>query len=151
MEKKPAQIFDMDGTLVNVDAIRHHVIGKAKNFDEFHARAIDAPSNFEVATMLYRAKEIHGHDIIIVTARKEQWRAQTSFWLAMHQIPSDALFMRGNQDGRPDYEVKKGILHRIRQMWDVVHATDDNPAVIALWESEGIPTTRVGNWNGVSE
>lgn len=146
MEKKPAQIFDMDGTLVNVDAIRHHVMGVPKNFDEFHSRAIDAPSNFEVVTMLYRAKEIHSHDIIIVTARKEQWRAQTSFWLAMHQIPSDALFMRNNNDGRPDYEVKKGILHRIRQCWEVVHATDDNPAVIALWESEGIPTTRVGNW-----
>jgi phosphoglycolate phosphatase-like HAD superfamily hydrolase len=146
MTKPTAQIFDMDGTLVNVDKLLHHVKGENKDFNAFHAGAIDAPYNPKVVAMVDRARE-NGHAIIVVTARKERWRAETSFWLAMHLVPSDALFMRSNRDNRPDYEVKAGILHRIRQYWDVVHATDDNPAVIKLWESEGIPTTKIGNWN----
>jgi hypothetical protein len=65
----------------------------------------------------------------------------------MHDVPSDALFMRGNLDNRKDYEVKKDILSTIRQAWNPIHAWDDNPSIIKLWTEEKIPCTIVDGWD----
>jgi hypothetical protein len=69
-------------------------------------------------------------------------------WLAKNNIRSHALFMRQDDDNRPDYEVKKDILDKISNYWHVLHAVDDNPNVIRLWEDHGIPTTKIGTWDG---
>ena len=88
------------------------------------------------------------HAIIIVTSRKEKWRGLTSMWLAKNDARSHALFMRADDDHRPDYEVKKDILNKINNYWTVIHAVDDNPSVIKLWEDYKIPTTKIGTWDG---
>lgn len=145
MSKRPAVIFDMDGTLADVSAIRHYVAQAPKDFDKFHAESVNCPPHewvAESARNLSRA----GYDILVVTARKHRWRHQTAWWLGMHNIPSDALFMRADGDQRKDVEVKRDILASIREVWDVVYAYDDNPAIIALWRSEGIPVTVVPGW-----
>jgi len=150
MNNKPkAIIFDMDGTLANVSGIRHYLRPtpphRSKNFDAFHAESVDCPPN---PAVLNHAMVAHllGHQIIIVTARRARWRHHTAWWLALHGVPSDAMFMRGDKDNRPDYNVKSDILDAISHTWDVVHAVDDNPAVIALWQERGIPTTIVEGW-----
>jgi phosphoglycolate phosphatase-like HAD superfamily hydrolase len=147
--KPTAIIFDMDGTLANVSAIRHYLrptpTHRGKNFDAFHAASVDCPPNAAVVSHAMVA-HLLGHAIIIVTARKAMWRDHTAWWLAMHGVPSDAMFMRGNKDSRPDYLVKKDILDAMLHTWDVVHAVDDNPSVIALWQEHGIPTTIVEGW-----
>lgn len=89
-----------------------------------------------------------GHSVLIVTSRKDKWRGLTSMWLAKNNIRCHALFMRSDDDHRPDYEVKKDILDKISKHWDVLHAVDDNPSVIQLWEENGIPTTKIGTWDG---
>ena len=40
------------------------------------------------------------------------------------------------------------MLDNISRLWNVVHAVDDNPNVIRLWEDNNIPTTKIGNWDG---
>lgn len=143
--KRPAAIFDMDGTLANVSSIRHHVRGRRKDFGAFHGESVNVPANHEVVAM---AQDMHtaGIDIVIVTARKHMWRNHTAMWLALNNVPSVAMFMRHDTDSRKDVEVKRDILTRIRQTWDVVAAVDDNPAITALWISEGIPTFIVPGW-----
>ena len=145
--KPTAVIFDVDGTLANVDPFLYHVRGPKKDYDAFHEASVDALPNFDVVTMLNHAAA-DGHSIIVVTARREHWRPHTSMWMARNNIRSHAMFMRGNEDYRPDYEVKKDILDRIISTWDVVHAVDDNPHVIKLWEEHGISTTKIGEWDG---
>jgi hypothetical protein len=95
---------------------------------------------------LARVVKAADRDVVVVTARRERWRHQTAWFLAMNDIPSDALFMRGDKDDRPDFEVKRDILAAIRCTWDVRMAVDDNPAVIALWQSEGIDTITIPGW-----
>ena len=90
----------------------------------------------------------NGLDIIVVTSRREWWRGVTSIWMAKNGIYHDALYMRKDGDFRKDYEVKDDILFRINKQWDVLHAFDDNPSVIELWEKNGIPTTKIGDWDG---
>jgi FMN phosphatase YigB (HAD superfamily) len=150
--KKNAIIFDMDGTLADVSSIRHHLKYYDKNkkrimkhFNMFHEKSVDVPAHGHVVSAAQIAYLL-GNDIIIVTARKHMWRHQTAWWLAMNGVHSDALFMRGNNDDRPDYEVKKDILNTIRKAWNPIHAWDDNPSIIKLWTEEGIPCTIVDGW-----
>ena len=37
---------------------------------------------------------------------------------------------------------------KIKKHWRVIHAIDDNPAVLKLWYEYGIPTTKIGHWDG---
>lgn len=146
--KRRAVIFDMDGTLADVSSIRHHVVNKPrgmKNFHAFHAESVNVPANPVVAAAARQAHS-EGLAVLIVTARSVQWRHHTAFWLAINDIPSDGMWMRPDRDHRPDVQVKTDILKRIRASFDVVHAWDDNPAIIELWKSHGIPTTVVEGW-----
>jgi len=145
--KRNAVIFDMDGTLANVSSIRHHLIpvNHRKDFEAFHNESVNVPSNPHVVNHAQLA-HVLGNAVIIVTARRQRWARHTAMWLALNNIPSDAMFMRGDNDNRPDYEVKKDILDAIEHTWNVIHAVDDNPSVIALWNSRLIPTTIVEGW-----
>ena len=145
--QQPAYIFDVDGTLANVDPYLHYVRGSNRDYEAFHEASIDALPNIEVVEMLNHAFFDQMH-VIIVTSRKEKWRGLTSYWLAKNDIGHHALYMRSDEDDRPDYEVKKDILLKIKNHWNVVHAVDDNPNVIRLWENYGIPTTKIGTWDG---
>jgi uncharacterized HAD superfamily protein len=145
--KPTAYIFDVDGTLANVDPYLHLVRGSNKDYDAFHEASIDALPNLDVVQMLNNAVADR-HAILVVTSRKDKWRGLTSMWLAKNNLRSHALFMRADDDHRPDYEVKKDILEKINNHWNVVHAIDDNPSVIKLWEDHSIPTTKIGTWDG---
>ena len=145
--KPTAYIFDVDGTLANVDPYLHHVRGPNRDYNAFHEASIDALPNIEVVQMLNNAVSDR-HSILIVTSRKEKYRGLTSMWLAKNNIRSHALFMRADDDSRPDYEAKKDMLDKINILWDVLHAVDDNPNVIKLWEDHGILTTKIGTWDG---
>jgi hypothetical protein len=145
--KPKAHIYDVDGTLANVDPYLHHVRGSNRDYDAFHEASIDALPNMEVVEMLNNAVADQ-YAILVVTSRKDKWRGLTSMWLAKNNLRSHALFMRADDDNRPDYEVKKDILDKINRHWNVVHAVDDNPNVIRLWKENGIPTTKIGTWDG---
>lgn len=145
-----ASIFDMDGTLCNVTSIRHHVIGGPangyrKNFHAFHREAVNCPPNPHV---VQAAREEHeaGRAVLVVTAREALWRNPTAFWLALYEVPSEAMWMRALGDYRPDHVVKREILAKIRASYRPTRAWDDNPAVVELWESEQIPVTVVPGW-----
>jgi FMN phosphatase YigB (HAD superfamily) len=142
-----AYIFDVDGTLANVDPYLHLVRGSNRDYNAFHEASIDALPNLDVVEMLNNAVADR-HSILVVTSRKEKYRGLTSMWLAKNNIRSHGLFMRSDDDNRPDYEAKKDMLDKISSLWNVVHAIDDNPNVIKLWEDHDIPTTKIGSWDG---
>lgn len=140
MEKRRCRIVDVDGTLVDVSSIRHHVLGLApdgsyqqSDFGAFHEAAINCPPIQETLDKVAKYKA-QGDDIVIVTARSTKYGRQTAFWLAMYDVPSDGFFMRRQGDNRKDVEVKRDILRFILERWDVAGCIDDNPHVVALWE-----------------
>lgn len=142
----------MDGTLANVSSIRHYLTRfdaskrrNIKDFNAFHAESVNVPAHDHVVNAAQVAKML-GHDVIIVTARSHKWRHHTAWWLAMHDVPSDAMFMRNDDDHRADYKVKRDILATIRNAWTPIHAWDDNPSIIRLWREERIPHTVVPGW-----
>jgi len=149
---KTAVIFDMDGTLADVSSIRHHLTKYdetkrrvVKHFHRFHAESVSVPPHDHVVSAAQMAHML-GHAVLVVTARKHMWRHHTAWWLAMHDVPSDVLMMRGDEDNRKDYEVKKDMLDTLRKAYDIIHAWDDNPSIIKLWQENNIPTTVVPGW-----
>lgn len=146
--KDTAVIYDMDGTIVNVSGIRHYVLDnpRKKNFEKFHAAASYAPPHMHVLELM-RETHDEGHANVVVTARKERWRYRSATYLQKWEAPFDHLLMRRDDDDRKDVEVKREILAKVRERYEVVLAVDDNPAVIALWTSEGIPVHIVPGWH----
>jgi phosphoglycolate phosphatase-like HAD superfamily hydrolase len=149
---RSAVIFDMDGTLADVSSIRHHLTKYdetkrtvIKHFNRFHAESVGVPAHQHVVNAAQVA-HMFGHAVLIVTARKHMWRHHTAWWLALHNVPSDMLMMRGDKDNRKDYEVKRDMLDTLRNAYDIIHAWDDNPNIIKLWKENNIPTTVVPGW-----
>ncbi|MDK1475827.1 hypothetical protein QNO07_20800 [Streptomyces sp. 549] len=142
---REAVIFDMDGTLCDVRGVRHLLDGPG-GFHAFHTASVDCPPHGEVVAAARAAHE-RGQAVLIVTARTVRYRPHTAMWLALHGVPSDTMWMRAAHDGRPDYEVKRDVLASIRRRFRPVHAWDDNPNVLRLWRSEGIPVTVVPGWH----
>jgi hypothetical protein len=136
----------MDGTLADVRGIRHY-IHVTRNFHLFHSASLFVPPNDWVADA---ARD--GGRNVIVTARDSRYERVTRDWLVKHHIPYERLFMRPWGDGRPDQIIKSEILDQIfDQGFNPIIAYDDNPNVIGLWKSRGIPTVVVPGWDDVEQ
>lgn len=153
--KPKARIVDMDGTFTDVSSIRHHVQGVKgeKDFAAFHAASEFCPSI--PMTIEYMRETVRlGMTNLIVTARMEMWHGVTTRALARDArfedgslIPYDGPFMRADGDFKPDRLIKAQILRYLKRHYDIRGAIDDNPAVVALWIANGIPTVIVPGWD----
>ena len=144
-----AKIFDIDGTLADVTMIGHMLDGVTVGsmppdfYNEYHNKAIDAPPVDWVVDAA-RMAITEGYIVILITARKVMYSAQTTVFLGKNNIPYHHLCMRSNDDDRPDHEYKEEVLHRLIAMgYDIEEAYDDNPAIIKLWQKHGIKTVYV--------
>lgn len=147
-ERPAAIIFDVDGTLCDVRALRHHVESDKRgmtraDFRSFHGDSIDAPEHEEV-TRLYRRAVDAGFLIVVVTGREEQWAFLTSLWLAEHGLSYAELAMRPRGDFRRDAVVKEEMLEKLIRRYDLRLAVDDRSDIIDVWRRYSIPTIRVG-------
>lgn len=147
-ERKLAVAFDMDGTLTDVRDIRHYVERdegdkRNKNFELFHRKSLFMPANYAVLALAKQANE-NGLAVIITTARNEAYREVTQKWLDDNGVVYENMFMRADNDQRPDYVVKHDMLNNeILEHYDVVRCVDDNPQAIAAWKFNNIEVTTV--------
>ena len=143
-----AVIFDVDGTLCDVSSIRHFVARPKgeKDFHAFHSAAAACPPHQWVLDAAHEWAA-SGVAVLVVTARSEEWAVPTLWWHLLNEVPFTDIFHRPLRDFRKDVLIKTDILAEIRRRgYNVVHAYDDNPAIIALWVSENIPVTEVPGW-----
>lgn len=146
MGKKPAVIFDMDGTLCDVRSIRQYVLDqRRRDYDAFHYLSLFCPPH-EWVRDLAQKHHADGTTVLVVTARQEQWRAITESWMLHHEVPYHSLHMRKQGDKRKDKIIKGEILDLLLELYDIEHAVDDNPSIIELWQERGIPYTVVPGW-----
>lgn len=147
--KPQAVIVDVDGTLADVRPYRHYVLRPAsqKDFDSFHREALNAKPHNQAITYCTEANRF-GFDILVLTGRMEMWREGTQEWIDKHvPVPTAGLWMRADGDRRPDYVVKRKMYEELSQQWEILHAIDDNPSIIQLWNNLGIPVEVVPGWS----
>jgi len=139
-----AVIADLDGTLVDVSSILHHVAGEERDFAAFHSASRDCPPRPEVVEAVRAAHE-QGRAVLVVTSREFVWRDLTLDWLQQHDVPYDQLVMRIVGDYRPDHVVKAEMLDQLeKDGYRVVEAWEDAEDIADLWCSRGIDVHVVG-------
>jgi hypothetical protein len=63
----------------------------------------------------------------------------TRRWLAAHELPTEPLHMRPDDDYRPARWVKRETLRRLAATRTIASVLDDDPAVVAVLEADGWP------------
>jgi len=142
-----AVIFDIDGTLADVQHRLHHLEGTEKSWPAFFEAAVhDEPIEPIVwlARELFRSSNILNHEkpfqVLVVTARPDSYREPTLEWLNKHKIFADgALYMRKEGDYRADNIVKQEILQQILEDgYEPFLVVDDRPQVVEMWRAFGL-------------
>ena len=136
-------IFDLDNTLCDSEHRSH--LAREKRWDEFHAAAhLDEPT----AIMdIYQALVLGQEACAILTGRNEKYRELTEQWFIKHDLPLVDLFMRANDDFRPDFEFKLDAIRRyivfpsMHKKW--VRIFEDRDAVVKALRAEGYTVLQV--------
>lgn len=142
MNRLPAVIVDMDGTLCDVSTVIH-LQAETDGFNAFHHGCVQCPPHRAVVDW---CAEHHrrGLEILIVTGRDAWAHALTVQWLREHlPIRHAGIYMRRNGDVRSNLEVKREIHSRLARTYDIRAAIDDDPEIVELWQQLGIPVAMV--------
>ena len=134
-------VFDLDGTLANIEHRLDYVRSKPKNWRAFDAGIPNDEVNQSVAMMFWALQEQEIHDIVLASGRNERSRQATEQWLTQNVLGGyQKLYMRKADDFRSDDIVKQEILDEIIADYgrkpDMVF--DDRPRVVRMWRDNGI-------------
>jgi len=136
--KPKAVIFDIDGTLANIDHRRHLLNLEKKHWSLFFDSMIkDKPNEWcKKMSNLYHSQ---GYTILLVSGRPDNYMSVTRGWLEEHDIRFHWLFLRKENDYRPDFEIKKEIYEKyIDGKYGVEFVVDDRSQVVKLWRELGL-------------
>lgn len=132
-DKKDCIIVDMDSTLcVNLTRRPFYT-------DDWVDKCLyDSPLIGPIS--IVRAQKMTGTcDVIILTGRREEGRAQTEEWLKTYNVPYDRLFMRGESDFTKSDTFKEKILETfILPKYNVLFAIDDDNKCVKMFRRNGI-------------
>lgn len=131
-------VFDLDGTLANIDHRLHHL--EHRDWRAFFAACADdepIQATLGVLASLWRAH----HQVEIWSGRSDEVREQTATWLVKHGVNSHVeLVMRAAGDHRPDDVVKREFMDQ-RGRPDVIF--EDRSRVVEMWRAAGIACFQV--------
>ena len=162
--KKNTVIFDLDGTLANIDARRKKSLkpnGKL-DWDVFFDPeniSLDEP-NLPVIKMAQLFAQ-DGFKIVIFSGRNDRSFLTTKSWLTRNRVPFHQLVMRpdkfkdesfpvaagnpavSNMRFMPDEILKKAMLDIFVDIDDVFLVVDDRDKVVKMWRDLGSNTFQV--------
>ena len=144
---KNTVIFDLDGTLANID-VRRKLATKPNgklDWDVFHDPSnigLDVP-NEPVVKMAELFAE-NGFNIVIFSGRTNKIERRTRSWLTHNRVPFHKLVMRDDvRHFVPDNTLKKQFLNEHVDINDVFLVVDDRQQVVDMWRSLGLTVFQV--------
>ena len=138
-------IFDLDGTLFDINHRLHFIKDGKKDWDGFFD-AMDKDTLREgVASLIDTTYK--DHIIILVTGRPANYMEKTINSLKKNNVRYNTLIMRRANDHRPDYIIKEEILNKFIPKDRVDMAVDDRRQCIDVWRRNGLPVINVGGEN----
>ena len=131
-------IFDLDGTLANVEHRVHHL--EQKDWDSFdEACDADAPCLPLIKTAA--ALFIAGHRVEIWSGRSDAVARKTADWIETHGLRLMKIRMRQANDYRPDTLLKAGWLDEVEALPDLVF--EDRASMVEMYRGRGILCAQV--------
>lgn len=131
-------IFDLDGTLADCIHRLHYIKNGNHNWDKFFEEMDKDPVIDEVLSVLVSLSN-DNWNIIICTGRPEKYRNITEAWLNKYGIVPHKLYMRPDNDTRPDHIIKKELLQQIyKDGFNPIIVFDDRQSVVDMWRENGL-------------
>jgi len=156
MTKKDTYIFDLDGTIANIDARRKLCVkpnGKMDFTKFFNPKNIDLDlPNFPVIQTLQTLHKA-GFNIVIFSGRSKSTQEATKLWLKKFEVPFNVLKMRPTSNDfafMKDDLLKKHWLDTIfpgDQVQRIISVFDDRDQVVTMWRENNIPCFQVAPGN----
>jgi len=136
-------IFDVDGTLMDIEHRRHHLQNGNNDWKAFNAAMEHDVPNFPIMHIAYDMSE-QGHEIVICSARNESQRALTEKQITDCGVKFGHCFLRGDDDFRPDEVFKQDVLDAlIATDWKPDLVFDDRNKVVDMWRRNGLVCVQV--------
>jgi hypothetical protein len=129
-------IFDIDGTLADISARRHHVERHPKNWDAFFEGMREDKVIRPIAHLCNTLFDA-GFHISLCSGRPEQYRGDTEAWLKQHGINYHDMQLRPAGDRRSDVVVKREMLARFDKS-KIAFVVEDRGRIVAMWRAEGL-------------
>lgn len=127
MKKTKCICFDLDGTLCEL---------KPKSEANNHT-GDEKPTRLFYDFMTWTSFDPRESAIIILTGRKEKYRAITEKWLERAYIVHDRLIMQEKSMADKNHIFKEEKLKKLMQEYEIIAMYDDNPLVadvcVKLW------------------
>lgn len=142
-------VFDIDGTLADLNHRLKWVQGEEKNWDKFYEE-VDKDEVIKPIASIFRLLVLFlkpSARIICITGRPERTREATLKWFEekLGLVP-DEIFMRKNHDYRPDVEVKREWIEKLRKEgYDFELAFEDRDRVVKMYRDLGIQCCQVAD------
>jgi FMN phosphatase YigB (HAD superfamily) len=152
----PLYIFDIDGTLCNIEHRLHFLENKAdpQRWTKFYEACVDDIPNAPVIAVLQHLMSADlPNEIWLFSGRNDTVRQQTIEWLhkytpfSMGQLEMypELLTMRPEGDYTEDHLMKQDWLHHMLQedRDRLVCVFDDRKRVVDMWRANGVPCFQV--------
>lgn len=137
-------VFDIDGTLADCSHRLYFItpldeVPFKPDWDAFYDTCGDDAPIEHMVRLAQTLSDAHAR-IICATGRPERIRKLTADWLNRHFLYPRSIYMRADSDHRPDVEVKREMLDRMRaDGWEPIMAFEDRDRVARMWRDAGIP------------
>lgn len=157
MDKVPAIIVDIDGTIADISHRLHFIEWETKDWEGFYWNLSEDKPKQDIIdlikTLIFdsEADEYTTYPIIFVTWRSEKYLAATLDWIYKNILwykIAFFLFMRKDWDFRQDYEIKKEIYdNEIKDKYDVKYVFEDRDQVVKMYRELWLTVLQVANWD----
>ena len=143
MEKQTI-IFDVDGTIADVEHRRHFVTQRPADWKSFKEETVnDTP--VEWVCDIAKRHIARGDDVAFFSARNESQRGvtetQISEWIGDGH---KGLYLRPDGDFRPDEEFKSDLADKFEEFGGKIDIVfDDRNKVVDMWRARGTTCVQV--------
>jgi hypothetical protein len=138
-------VFDLDGTLANIDHRLHFLKKEPKNWDSFFSKVSGDKVNSWCKTLCDMFSQ-SGFIVLIVSGRPERCLKDTEKWLEDNMINRDGLILvRRNGDHAPDDFLKEKWLKSYGKE-RILFVVDDRQRVVDMWRRNGVTCLQCASW-----
>jgi len=147
---KPLYIFDIDGTLANIEHRLHFIKSEKQDWESFNKECFYDQPYKDICFLAMSL--MMSSDVYFFTGRmdkpEDEVRINTWKWLERNlnsYIDEERLVMRANSDYRPDDIVKEEMYKNMLQEDKdrLICVFDDRQRVVDMWRSIGVRCLQV--------
>lgn len=137
-------VFDLDGTLANIEHRLHFIQGDEKDWNGFYAACTSDKPIPEMIRLFRDLRNLNddNQEMVVLTGRSDAVRQETGIWLSDNKIHETRLVMRKTRDYRPDHIIKEEWLKQYGA-GNIICVFEDRKSVVDMWRRNGVMCMQV--------